>query len=114
MQRFGGEIDRIVRRNRIQFSCSRPGSPDVLIPAVTQNPLSGFGFPGPLFHAAQTFFFCSGFTVNLLQAEGIMLQMQMSISETRHNEAPAHVLLLGIWILWQKIISLSNRDNPFA
>ena len=40
--------------------------------------------------------------------------MQVSIRQPWQDDAPFHVLLLGIWILGQQVICLSHREDPFT
>jgi hypothetical protein len=59
-------------------------------------------------HAAQTFLQRGRFAVNFLQAEGIILQMNMCVGETRQNDASAEIELLGAGI--EQFVA-ANRDD---
>ena len=113
VQGFGCQIDRVVRRKGIELGCKRPGSPYVLIPAMTEDPFAGLCPLGTFLHAAQAFLFRCGFTVDLLQSKGVMLQMQMRVGEAWQNHAAAEIFLFRIWILRREILEIANCQDPF-
>jgi len=65
---------------------------------MPQNPFPFFDGLGALRHAAQTFLQRGGFAVHFLQAERVMLQVQMRVGETGQDDASAEVEFLGAGI----------------
>ncbi len=95
----------MVRHDAVEVGCGRPIAPNVLIPAVSQDPATGRQGMGPVRNAAQALVERVGLAVHLLQGLRIKLQMQVRVGEPGEDDAPAEVLLFGSGILGAKLIA---------
>jgi hypothetical protein len=96
MERFGGEIDRVIWGDGIEFfggwEVATP-VPFILIPAMTQHPFAGLGISCPLPHPPQAFFLRLRFAIHFGQSQRIMLDVDVRIGQTGQDGRPFHILL---------------------
>jgi hypothetical protein len=79
----------MIRGNGVQISrVAKAFQPIVLVPAVPQYPCPPGGMQGALGNPLQAFLLRRGFAINLLQAERIVLQVDVGVGQSWDDGAP--------------------------